>query len=118
MGQRLSDRLYRQADLQPRQADKSFQPTTEGDFSKIIRRGGSPRDYYWEVTAKDGTVYSYGGHDGHVSDEGTLTDGRGNRVRWALTRITDVHGNFAAFHYTKAGNNLYPSRYTWTGFGD
>lgn len=70
------------------------------------------------MTGKDGTVYSYGGHGGHVSDATSLTDTKGNRIKWALDRVTDVHGNFAAFHYMKSGNNLYPERYTWTGFGE
>ena len=118
MGQQLSDRLYRRTDSLARQADKQFYPMTEGGFSRIIRKGNSPKNYYWEVTGKDGTVYSYGGHGGHVSDATSLTDTNGNRIKWALDRVTDVHGNFAAFHYMKSGNNLYPERYTWTGFGE
>ena len=118
MGQLLSDRLYRRTVSLARQADKQFYPMTEGGFSRIIRKGNSPKNYYWEVTGKDGTVYSYGGHGGHVSDATSLTDTKGNRIKWALDRVTDVHGNFAAFHYMKSGNNLYPERYTWTGFGE
>ena len=118
MGQQLSDRLYRRTDSLARQADKQFYPMTEGGFSRIIRKGNSPKNYYWEVTGKDGTVYSYGGHSGHVSDATSLTDTKGNRIKWVLDRVTDVHGNFAAFHYMKSGNNLYPERYTWTGFGE
>lgn len=118
MGQQFSDRLYRRTDSLARQADKQFYPMTEGGFSRIIRKGNSPKNYYWEVTGKDGTVYSYGGHGGHVSDATSLTDTKGNRIKWALDRVTDVHGNFAAFHYMKSGNNLYPERYTWTGFGE
>ena len=118
MGQQLNDRLYRRTDSLSRQTDKQFYPMTEGGFSRIIRKGNSPKNYYWEVTGKDGTVYSYGGHGGHVSDATSLTDTNGNRVKWALDRVTDVHGNFAAFHYMKSGNNLYPERYTWTGFGE
>lgn len=118
MGQQLSDRLYRRTDSLARQADKHFYPMTEGGFSRIIRKGNSPKNYYWEVTGKDGTVYSYGGHGGHVSDAISLTDTKGNRIKWALDRVTDIHGNFAAFHYMKSGNNLYPERYTWTGFGE
>ena len=118
MGQQLNDRLYRRTDSLSRQTDKQFYPMTEGGFSRIIRKGNSPKNYYWEVTGKDGTVYSYGGHGGHVSDATSLTDTKGNRIKWALDRVTDVHGNFAAFHYMKSGNNLYPERYTWTGFGE
>ena len=117
MGQQLGDRLYRRTDSLTRQADKAFRPMVESSFSKIVRRGNSPKNYFWEVTAKDGTTYSYGGYNGQVSDETTLTDGKGNRIKWVLQRITDVHGNFAAFHYTKTGNNLYPNKYTYTGYG-
>ena len=117
-GKQLSDRHYRKNGVQKREKDKRFYPMVEGGFSKIVRKGSTPEDYYWEVTDKNGTVYSYGGHDGKVSDESTLSDGNHHRIRWALDRITDVHGNFAAFHYIKSGNNLYPAKYTWTGFGN
>ncbi len=117
-GKQLSDRQYRKSGVQKREKDKRFYPTVEGGFSKIVRKGSTPEDYYWEVTDKNGTVYSYGGHDGKVSDESTLSDGNNHRIRWALDRVTDVHGNFAAFHYIKSGNNLYPAKYTWTGFGN
>ena len=116
MGQQLNDRLYRRTDSLERSSDKQFYPTIEGSFNKIIRKGNSPANYYWEVTAKDGTIYSYGGYNGQVSDSTTIRDSKNNIIKWALQRITDVHGNFAAFHYQKAGNNLYPSRYTWTGY--
>ena len=117
-GKPLSDRTYRRTEEVSRETDKRFYPMVEGNFSKIVRKGDDPTEYYWEVTAKDGTIYCYGGHDGSVSDETTLTDGLGNRLRWVIDRITDTHGNFAAFHYVKADGNIYPSRYTWTGYGD
>ena len=117
-GKPLSDRIYRRTEEVSRETDKRFYPMVEGSFSKIVRKGNNPTEYYWEVTAKDGTIYSYGGHDGNVSDETTLTDNNGNRLRWVIDRITDTHGNFAAFHYVKADGNIYPSRYTWTGYGD
>ena len=113
MGQQLNDRVYRTPDAIERSSNKQFYPMVEGSFNKIIRKGNSPEDYYWEVTAKDGTVYRYGG-----SEETSLKDAKKHRIKWALERITDVHGNFAAFHYQKFGNNLYPRKYTWTGYGD
>jgi len=117
-GKPLSDRTYRRTEEVSRETDKRFYPMVEGNFSKIVRKGDDPTEYYWEVTAKDGTIYSYGGHDGSVSNETTLSDANGNRLRWVIDRITDTHGNFAAFHYVKADGNIYPSRYTWTGYGD
>ena len=117
MGEQLNDRIYRRTENLSRTAEKRFYPMVEGCFNKIIRHGDSPKNYWWEVTSKDGTVYSYGGYNGQVDDESSLTDGNGNRIKWALKRVTDVHGNFAAYHYTKNGNNLYPQKYTYTGFG-
>ena len=118
MGQQLNDRIHRRTEDLARTSEKRFYPMVEGSFNKIIRHGDSPKNYWWEVTSKDGTVYSYGGYNGQVDDETSLTDGNGNRIKWALKRITDVHGNFAAYHYTKSGNNLYPQKYTYTGFGN
>ena len=118
MGKQLNDRVYRKIDMDKRKSEKQFSTMVEGGFNKIIRHGDSPKNYWWEVTSKDGTVYSYGGYAGAVDDNTTLTDGNGNRIKWALKRVTDVHGNFAAYHYTKSGNNLYPQKYTYTGFGN
>ena len=118
MGEQLNDRIYRRTENLSRTAEKRFYPMVEGSFNKIIRHGDSPKNYWWEVTLRDGTIYSYGGYNGQVDDETSLTDGNGNRIKWALKRITDVHGNFAAYHYTKSGNNLYPQKYTYTGFGN
>ena len=118
MGKQLNDRVYRKIDMDKRKSEKQFSTMVEGGFNKIIRHGDSPKNYWWEVTSKDGTVYSYGGYAGAVDDNTTLTDDNGNRIKWALKRVTDVHGNFAAYHYTKSGNNLYPQKYTYTGFGN
>ena len=118
MGQQLNDRIHRRTEDLARTSEKRFYPMVEGSFNKIIRHGDSPKNYWWEVTLRDGTIYSYGGYNGQVDDETSLTDGNGNRIKWALKRITDVHGNFAAYHYTKSGNNLYPRKYTYTGFGN
>ena len=118
MGQQLNDRIHRRTEDLARTSEKRFYPMVEGSFNKIIRHGDSPKNYWWEVTLRDGTIYSYGGYNGQVDDETSLTDGNGNRIKWALKRITDVHGNFAAYHYTKSGNNLYPQKYTYTGFGN
>ena len=118
MGQQLNDRIHRRTEDLARTSEKRFYPMVEGSFNKIIRHGDSPKNYWWEVTLRDGTIYSYGGYNGQVDDETSLTDGNGNRIKWTLKRITDVHGNFAAYHYTKSGNNLYPQKYTYTGFGN
>src|SRR5574344_1222980 len=112
MGEQLNNRIYRTADQISRQANRQFFPMVEGSFSKIVRKGSSTKNYSWEVTDKGGTKSYFGG-----TEESVLKDADGNIIRWALRRIEDVHGNFAAFHYMKSGNNLYPLRYTYTGFG-
>lgn len=35
-----------------RKADRQFYTRQGGDFSRIIRKGDSPANYYWEVTDK------------------------------------------------------------------
>lgn len=59
-------------DKMPRKADRQFYTRQGGDFSRIIRKGSSPADYYWEVTDKQGVKYTYGG-EGAVL-KGTFTD--------------------------------------------
>src|SRR5215813_13422528 len=48
-------------ELVPRTAEKTFSQRVEGPFQKIVRHGDSPRNYWWEVTAKDGTRSLFGG---------------------------------------------------------
>ena len=59
-----------------RKADRQFYTRQGGDFSRIIRKGNSPANYYWEVTDKQGVKYIYGG-DGAVV-KGNVTDASGN----------------------------------------
>ena len=51
-----------------------------GLFERVTAR----RTITGKWLGKDGTVYSYGGHGGHVSDATSLTDTKGNRIKWAL----------------------------------
>ena len=62
-----------------RKADRQFYTRQGGDFSRIIRKGDSPANYYWEVTDKQGVVYTYGG-EGAVL-KGTITDINGTHAR-------------------------------------
>jgi hypothetical protein len=59
-GEQLSPVAHRGA-LGARSENKRFYPRVEGGFSRIIRRGTGPGNYWWEVTDKSGTRYSYGG---------------------------------------------------------
>ena len=85
----------------PRKTDRQFFLRQGGDFSKIIRKGTSPNNYYWEITDRNGVVYIYG--DSSMDDvngelRGTYIDVQGvskNVVaEWKLTRMTETHGDY------------------------
>ncbi|MEV0620628.1 SpvB/TcaC N-terminal domain-containing protein, partial [Nonomuraea sp. NPDC050404] len=107
----------------PRTADKVFHQRVEGQFSRILRKGDSPKSYSWEITDKSGTRWSYGG-DGAV-----LADDAGNIFSWALREVRDPNGNTMRYQYTSVedagvaggsvpGRALYPKKITYTGLGD
>ena len=85
-----------------RKSDRQFYTRQGGDFSRIIRKGNSPADYYWEVTDKQGVVYTYGG-EGAVL-KGTITDLSGNTreviSEWRLRRVEETHGDWIEYEYT------------------
>ena len=87
-----------------RKADRQFYTRQGGDFSRIIRKGDSPANYYWEVTDKQGVVYTYGG-EGAVL-KGTITDLSGNTreviSEWKLKRVVETHGDWIEYEYTVA----------------
>lgn len=87
-----------------RKADRQFYTRQGGDFSRIIRKGGSPSDYYWEVTDKQGVVYTYGG-EGAVL-KGTFTDAAGNTreviAEWKLKKVVEPHGDYIEYVYETA----------------
>ena len=118
MGAKLGDRTYRTAEPPARKPNKRFHPLVEGGFARIIRRGDSPTNYTWEVTAKDGTTSYFGGIDGKIIDNAVIKDGDGNIVRWALYRTVDTHGNFVSYTYEHRDSTLYPKVYRYTGHGD
>lgn len=84
-----------------RKADRQFYTRQGGDFSRIIRKGDSPANYYWEVTDKQGVIYTYGG-DGAVL-KGTITDISGNTreviSEWKLRRVEETHGDWIEYEY-------------------
>jgi len=128
-GQQLTPMAHRDKPV-ARSADKTFYPRVEGSFSKIVRHGNSPKNYWWEITAKDGTVSYYGGTAGGALDtEAILTDAKGNIAHWALTQSIDVYGNTVTYEYNKVqdagvgdgkggvpGYNLYIKNINYTGF--
>jgi len=127
-GEELAPVAHR-GDLQPRSGEKQFYPRVEGSFNKIIRHGDNPKNYWWEVTDKSGTKYSYGGTTSlGIIDSSVLKDGDGNLSHWGLVEMRDLNDNFVRYRYTKvqdvgvqggtvAGYNNYINKITYTGFG-
>lgn len=99
--------------------EKQFHSRTEGSFSKIIRHGDNPGNYWWEVTGKDGVSSYYGGLPGTgIVTNAVSFDNAGNIGYWALTRTTDPHGNFVSYNYAKpegCGQQTYISEIIYTG---
>ncbi|MBQ9362961.1 MAG: hypothetical protein IJT97_05990, partial [Bacteroidaceae bacterium] len=107
----------------PRTENCRFYARRGGDFSRIVRKGTSPSNYYWEVTDNNGTVYTYGSSnhtDGHL--KGTFTDATGSQrtvtAEWKLTKVQEIHGDYcdysyATFNDTVSGSltakEIYPS---------
>lgn len=84
-----------------RKADRQFYTRQGGDFARIIRKGNSPTEYYWEVTDKQGVKYTYGG-EGAVL-KGTITDATGATreviSEWKLARVEETHGDYIEYVY-------------------
>jgi len=102
-----------------RTPEKRFYQRIEGDFSRIIRHGNSPSDYWWEVTKKDGVISYYGGLPGTgIVQKAVSSDAAGNIGYWALTETRDLHGNFVSYLYDKpedCGEQLYMREIDYTG---
>ncbi|KGO87064.1 hypothetical protein Q765_07580 [Flavobacterium rivuli WB 3.3-2 = DSM 21788] len=88
---------------QARSANKKFTLRKEGSFAKIERKGNSPSNYYWKVTATDGTISWYGGYvDDDVLENTVIKDSSGRIVHWALYMVEDVFGNNIIYEYDNA----------------
>ena len=88
-----------------RQENRQFFLRQGGDFSKIIRIGNSPSNYYWEITDRKGIVYTYGDSN-HQNGElrGTIRDldynERDVTSEWKLTRMKETHGDSVNYYYS------------------
>ncbi|NNF33690.1 MAG: DUF4329 domain-containing protein [Saprospiraceae bacterium] len=126
-----SDQLYPVAHrdfVVDRTPEKRFYPRVEGDFMHIIRHGNSPKNYWWEVTEKDGTKNYYGGHPTSGMDpNAVLRDDNGNIAEWHVTMIEDVFSNNIIYSYdivsdpgvsgsSSQGREIYLTEITYTGF--
>src|SRR5215468_8521203 len=97
-GEQLTPLAHR-GPLQARAAEKTFQARIEGDFSRIVRHGDNPANYWWEVTDKKGVRYQYGDMPGDPAGSHTLRDDSGNIFRWALRSVVDLTGNGVVYSY-------------------
>lgn len=121
--------MNNRSELLNRAPEKRFYKRVEGSFSKIIRHGNSPANYWWEVTEKDGTRSCYGGRPGvGVVANAILRDDLNNIAYWALVETREVGDNFVRYEYVTVddpgitggsvpGKQLYPSRIFYTGLG-
>ena len=85
-----------------RAVDRQFFLRQGGDFSKIVRKGDSLDSYHWEITDRNGVVYTYGGNDNAVLKD-SITDVDGIRrlviAEWKLTRVQETHGDYMVYEY-------------------
>jgi RHS repeat-associated protein len=100
-----------------RTTDKQFYPRREGAFQQIIRKGSSPKNYYWVVKDKSGVASYYGGTTSGLSTDGILQDASGNIGHWALCLQVDLKGNSVTYEYAKKEGELYLKKVYYTGFG-
>ena len=67
-----------------RTPEKRFYSRIEGSFSKIIRHGDNPKNYWWEVTTKNGVRNYYGGTpETSIVTNAVSMDASGNIGYWA-----------------------------------
>ena len=100
-----------------RTTDKQFYPRREGAFQQIIRKGSSPKNYYWIVRDKSGVASYYGGTQSGLDTNGVLQDANGNVGHWALCLQVDLKGNTVTYEYDKKDGDLYLKKVYYTGFG-
>ncbi|HEX6287738.1 MAG TPA: SpvB/TcaC N-terminal domain-containing protein [Herpetosiphonaceae bacterium] len=126
-GEQLTPVAHRAAP-QARTVEKVFHTRVESGFEQIIRHGDGPSTYWWEVVAKDGTRFFYGGTPERNTPDAaaTLTDDGGQIFRWALQETRDLNGNRIAYTYARVsdvgveggtvpGVQLYPQAINYTG---
>jgi len=103
-------------------SDGTFRHRVEGRFDHIERKGSDPTSYFWEITDRKGTKFTYG------AGSGRLADPRGgsqpaNIFRWSLERVEDTFGNFMAVTYYPPDSfvngdtftQVYPKQIDYTG---
>src|SRR6185312_15099911 len=103
----------------PRQAERVFTRRMEGSFQRIVRHGGGPAGYWWEVTDQNGVRSIFG-----QTAQARLADPQtGNVFQWFLERVVDLHGNTVDYSYSQDADNgsgepwvqVYPAAIAYTG---
>ena len=119
-GSQLSPVAHR-GDYIDRVPEKRFYSRRESDFSKIIRHGDGPTNYWWEITTKEGIRNYYGGTPTEGIDENAISlDPNGYIGYWALVETRDLHENFIRYKYEKTAESdqeIYIGEITYTGHG-
>lgn len=126
-GEMLSPVAHRSAFVARQGGNVRFYPRVEGSFSKIMRHGTGPKNYWWEVTNTDGSRSFYGGDGSNMDPDAVLTDDAGNIAQWMLRETRDLNGNFVRYRYRvgehpgvpggSMGRQIYPESVTYTGHG-
>lgn len=104
-GEQTTLQPHRSPESIVRQSNREFYPRVENAFSKIIRYGNSPKNYWWEVTTKDGIVYEY---------RTMVKNDEGNIIHWALSKVSEPHGDNVTYSYTEQNGYLYPTEIQYT----
>ncbi|MEE1347415.1 MAG: SpvB/TcaC N-terminal domain-containing protein, partial [Bacteroidales bacterium] len=107
-GEQTTLQPHRTPESIERTADREFFPRVENAFSTIVRHGDSPKNYWWEVTTKDGIVYTY---------KDVVKNDDGNIVHWSLSKVEEPHGDNITYSYTKRNGYLYLSETRYTNHG-
>jgi len=119
-GQQLGPVFHREIQYE-RESEREFHPRQEMEFEKIIRHGDSPRNYWWEVSKKNGSVTYYGGTPNQgIQDAFVLKTDDGNITEWFIVESHDIFGNYINFRYqTKSflgSTSKMPSQINYNGF--
>ena len=129
-GEQLTPLSHRDKFVPRYPKDHLFNRRVEGLFDRIIRHGDTPKEYWWEVTDKNGTVNYYGGlPDENVISEAVLKTEDGNIAHWCLTMTKDANGNFIRYTYksindngidssSNLGKQIYIDKIFYTGHND
>jgi RHS repeat-associated protein len=117
-GSQLTPVAHR-GDYIDRTSEKRFYSRIESSFSRIIRHGDNPANYWWEVTTKEGERSFYGGLPGSgIINDAVSMDADGNIGYWALTETRDLHNNFVNYKYDKpeeCGEQVYIREICYSG---